>query len=302
MSLIELSQGWLVALIAVAISAVFVIALIRSRTGPGRRMAGVQRKSRLFSASERTFFESLSDALDYDFHIFAKVGMLEIIERGPKMSKSRFNKLSKELESERFDYVICKKKDLSVAAVIELECLDRRVKRARKQKRTALVSELCKASKLRLFYFDTRQNYVGTDIRRLITGRSKCAKKINRKSSNADVANRGQNAQNRANSALEKSQLSQAGLRHKRASHKRQSQNQSMLTEHIARNACPECHSELVTKVAVKGKYLGERFLTCRKYPYCEYRVPLNDPNVVNICAAKKSDSQSREGFSDWSS
>lgn len=267
-----LSQGWLLTAVAVLIAAMFAFALMRLRANASARVAGLQRKSRLFSVSERKFFESLSDALDYDFHIFAKVGILEIVERGPHMSKLKFKTLSNELENERFDYVVCKKSDLSVSAVIELECFDRRISRSRKQKRNALISELCKASKLRLFYFDTRQDYLGMDIRRLITGSSKCAKPVEKK-------------EKEAHSAMEMSELS--------TSH-------SMVTEHVGQKSCPDCHSQLITKVAIKGKHIGERFLMCRKYPYCEYRVPLNKPNVVNIRSAGAQAAELRKGFSDW--
>lgn len=272
----EFSQGWVLAGIASLIAVSFLFAIYKLRAGSAKRFNGLQRKSRLFSVSERKFFESLSDALDYDYHIFAKVGVLEIIDKGPQMGKARFRRLQKELHSERFDYVVCKKSDLSVSAVIELECFDRRMPRARKRKRDAMISEICKASKLRLFYFDTRQDYLGMDIRRLITGSSKCAKtdKSKRQRSNLDRA------------GLEQSELIES---------------QSMITEHVGQNSCPQCHAELVTKVAVKGEHIGERFLICRKYPYCDYRVLLNDPNVVSIRSAGAQAAEIRKGFSDWS-
>jgi len=264
------SQEWFIVLVAALIVTGFVVAFVRMRSNTTARVAGLQRKSRVFSVSERKFFESLSDALDYDFHIFAKVGVLEVIERSPQMSKGRFKRLSKQLEHERFDYVVCKKSDLSISAVIELECFDRRISRGRKSKRNNLIAELCKVSKLRLFYFDTRQDYLGLDIRRLITGSSKCAKDTQKKQDNSSVDD--------------------ADLSH----------SHSMMTESVGHNTCPDCHSELVTKVAVKGKHIGERFLMCRKYPYCEYRVLLNKPNVVNIRSAGNQAAEIRKGFSDW--
>lgn len=266
------SQGWLATAIAVVIAAVFIFSLMRLRANSAGHVSGIQKKSRLFSTSERNFFESLSDALDYDFHIFAKVGILEIVERGPQMSRTRFKRLSRALENERFDYVVCKKSDLSVSAVIELECFDRRISRTRKQKRDSLISGLCKVSNLRLFYFDTRQDYLGVDIRRLITGSSKCVKNVEKK-------------KRESHSSMEMSELSAS---------------QSMVTEHVGQKTCPDCHSQLITKVAVKGKHIGERFLMCRKYPYCDYRVPLNKPNVVNICSAGAQTSELKKGFSDW--
>lgn len=269
-----LSQGWLIILLVLVVSTVFIYALFSVRGSASTRVDGMKRRSRLFSASERKFFETLSDALDYDYHIFAKVSVLEIVESGPKISKGRFKSLSKELESERFDYVVCKKSDLSISAVIELECFDRGVSKKRKQKRSALISELCKTCKLRLFYFDTRQDYLGVDIRRLITGSSKVTKPVEPKE-----------AKNQR-PPLELSELCES---------------QSLITEHIGQNSCPDCHSELVTKVAMKGKHIGERFLMCRKYPYCEYRVLLKDRNVVNLRSAEAKAVVPKKGFSDWS-
>ena len=270
-----LNQWWFIAAVAICIALGFGLALARSSSNTKAHVSGLQRKSRLFSVSERKFFESLSDALDYDFHIFAKVGVLELLERGPKMSKGRYKRLVSELKNERFDYVVCKKSDLSVSAIIELECFDRRISRSKKQNRTALISELCKATKLRLFYFDTRQDYLGVDIRRLITGSSKCAKPQPKEHTSKPAQQATQQA----------SELT--------TSH-------SLLTEHLSQNNCPKCHSELVTKVAMKGDYIGERFLMCRKYPYCDHRVLIDDPNVVNIRSVSVQKSEIRKGFSDW--
>jgi ssDNA-binding Zn-finger/Zn-ribbon topoisomerase 1 len=67
---------------------------------------------------------------------------------------------------------------------------------------------------------------------------------------------------------------------------------------------CPQCNGEVVTKVAIKGKRIGEKFLMCRKYPYCDYRVPMDDQQVIqemhrDINANKRN--SERTGFGDWS-
>ncbi len=276
----ELSQEWIITAMVALIALGFLIAIVKLRSGSKLKFEGVQRKSRLFSVSERKFFESLSDALDYDYHIFAKVGVLEVIGKSAGMSKRRYRRLEQQLQSERFDYVVCRKTDLSVSAVIELECFDRRLPKGLKQKRNALISELCKASKLRLFYFDTRQDYLGMDIRRLITGSSKCATKKDDQKVSA---------------------ISRSGLSKKSLEMSEYAESASMVTEDLGHNKCPQCHSDLVTKVAVKGKHIGERFIICRKYPYCDYRLLLNDPNVVNIRSATAQATEIRKGFSDWS-
>ena len=56
--------------------------------------------------------------------------------------------------------------------------------------------------------------------------------------------------------------------------------------------------------MAVKGKRIGEKFLMCRKYPYCDYRVAMNDKMVAKQVKGDVSNGDStvvRPGFSDWS-
>jgi ssDNA-binding Zn-finger/Zn-ribbon topoisomerase 1 len=98
---------------------------------------------------------------------------------------------------------------------------------------------------LRLFYFDARADYTGLDICRLIIGKSKGDR------SNEDRL-----------SATHQSQLTIDNSSHSISGYAR---------------SCPKCRSEVVTKVSVKGRTIGEKFLMCRKYPYCDYRIAKKD-------------------------
>jgi len=230
----------------------------------------IQRRSRLLSPAEKKFFECLDSSLSEDYHIFTKVAMMDVIESIPTANVFESKQNKKKLAGECFDFVLCKKQDLSVFGIVELENFEKRSGHREKASREKLINAVCKAAHLRLFYFDVRQDYQGIDIRRLITGRSA-------KPSEPEI-----NGASRSQFTIDNS--SYAAFAKQRS--------------------CPQCNGEVVTKVAVKGKRIGEKFLMCRKYPYCDYRVAMNDKHVMEkmqrSSAHDKKVSQ-KPGFSDWS-
>ncbi|MFT5573150.1 MAG: ssDNA-binding Zn-finger/Zn-ribbon topoisomerase 1 [Cryomorphaceae bacterium] len=56
----------------------------------------------------------------------------------------------------------------------------------------------------------------------------------------------------------------------------------------------------MVTKVAVKESRIGEKFLMCRKYPYCDYKLPVSDEKVLKM-QKKEQHQAAKPGFGDWS-
>ncbi|MEM7359195.1 MAG: DUF2726 domain-containing protein [Pseudomonadota bacterium] len=230
----------------------------------------VQRRSRILSPAEKNFFECLVNALSDDYYIFTKVAMLDVVEMSPTAKFWESRRAKKRLSSECLDYVLCKKQDLSIFGVVELENFDKKSNQNEKVARERLINSVCKAAHLRLFYFDVRQDYQGVDIRRLVTGRS----------SNPILNSPG---------GASKSQFTI---------------DNSSYAAFAKQRTCPQCNGEVVTKVAVKGKRIGEKFLMCRKYPYCDYRVAMNDKTVIQKIQqkdAREEEVAQRPGFRDWS-
>jgi len=225
----------------------------------------LQRRSRLLSAAERNFFECLINSLGDEFFIFTKVRMLDIVEPTPSANWIEKKTVSQRLANECLDYVLCKPNDMSIFGVIELENFEKGTNKKMRASREKLVSDVCKTANLRLFYFDIRQDYRSMDIRRLVTGRS--ARKAEQ------------------NFSTHESQLNIDG---------------ASTSDFAKLRTCPKCHSEVVTKVAVKGKRIGEKFLMCRKYPYCDYQLSMNDAKVVKM-QQKEAQQAKKPGFSDWS-
>lgn len=264
MALSEIVNGWVpwASVICIVLSFMFFFGW---RGLLQRADFAVQRKSRMLSTAEKNFFECLTNALSDDFYIFTKVRVLDVVESSPAATNIEKKSLMKKLVNQSLDYVLCKKHDLSIFGVVELENFEKSDDKKGKRNREKMVSEVCETANLRLFYFDIRQDYQDMDIRRLVTGRARTSS------------------------------------RHITPTHQSQLTIDGASTSDFAKTrACPKCHSEVVTKVAVKGDKIGEKFLMCRKYPYCDYKVSHSDANVARI-AQRKESIAAKPGFRDWS-
>jgi len=233
----------------------------------------IQRKSRMLTIAERNLFDCLVDALSEKYFVFAKVGIKDIVEASSSATPFDVKYINKELNGSYFDFVLCKQSDMSIFAVVEVEHSERsrhKRKNSRKLKqRDKLINRVCNSANLKLFYFDVRQDYKSMDIARLITGTSK------RESVPQDRS-----------SPTHQSQLTIDNSSHSVAGHVRN---------------CPKCRSEVVTKVAVKGSNIGEKFLMCRKYPYCDYRISMKDLESMRKLEQEEGRKSKSEGFKNWS-
>jgi len=63
--------------------------------------------------------------------------------------------------------------------------------------------------------------------------------------------------------------------------------------------SCPKCYSEVVVKIAVKGENIGEKFLMCRKYPYCDYQLPVKDVLLKQL-QEKEEQRRGKAGYRNW--
>jgi len=244
----------------------FLIKWLRSQAG-----SAVQRRSRILSNAERSFYDELCSALEDDYVVFPKMAMSDVIEPEPQLSNFAKPHLEEILDGERFDFVLASRMNMSVFGVVELEhsgaakpAQEGREQKARNEK----IAKLCEKAGVRVFYFDARQNYKNLDLSRLIIGRSK------------------QSEEEARMSPTHQSQLTIDTPSHSIHGHSR---------------SCPKCHSEIVTKVAVKGTDIGEKFLMCRKYPYCDYRVAIKDLERMREIEREENKKVSSGVYNKWS-
>jgi len=226
-------------------------------------------KKRMLSVDEQNFLKNLERALEGDYYIFAKVRLLDITKFDVHSNWINQRAVKKQLQDLCADFVLCKKSDMSISGIVELEKFNKRV--ALKQYREKLLSSVCNKADIRLFYFDARQDYSGMDLCRLITGKSK------------------QTKDSRLAVSADPSMVSLA-------------EGDSMMeTEAVEKiRSCPKCYSEVVVKIAVKGDNIGEKFLMCRKYPYCDFQLPVKDV-LLKKMQEKEDNRRRKAGYRSWS-
>ena len=230
-------------------------------------------KSRVLTVDEQNFLKSLERALSDQYYIFAKNRLSDIVTFDKNANAINKREMAKKMKGLYADFVLCKKTDMSVLGVIELEKFDKYTSLKKKERREKLLSSVCRAADIRLFYFDGRQNYAQMDLCRLITGRSKSKPKTK---------------DNRLQVSPEASMMSV------------EDGDSMMDIEALDKvSSCPKCYSKVVVKVATKGENIGEKFLMCRKYPYCDYQLPIKDIMVQEM-QDKEDSRRSKAGYRNW--
>jgi len=252
---------WII--LSIIITLVILLSVVLWAVFSKPKKLSLQKKSRLLTPAEKSFFECLVKELSDEFYLFGKMSVLDVVKPFSSLSSLQKGKHARFFKGVCFDYVICKRHDMSIYGVIELENFDRT-----DNKREILINKICKSANLKLFYFDVKQNYEGVDIKRLITGKSSVKKK----------AKQNQAAQQRSQMTID----------------------DSSYAVFSKRKVCPKCNGEVAVKVAVRGDNIGEKFLMCRKYPYCDYKMSLTDKKVIDIKRRDLEESK-RSGFKDWS-
>jgi len=272
MTLSDFNVGWpiiLGLLLVFGVGAWLALGWINSTR---KKSFDIQKKSRLLTVGERKLFACLSDALSESYLIFAKVAMNEVVEPNSGVRLLDLKRIESELKDRHFDFILCDRSDMSIFGVIEIEHSksdsNQKSTPIRDKQRERLITQVCKSANLKLFYFDVRQDYKNMDISRLITGKSKRAVEEDRMS------------------PTHQSQLTIDNSSHSIAGHVRN---------------CPKCRSEIVTKVSVKGSNIGEKFLMCRKYPYCDYRVSMKDLESLRKLEREEEKKSGSKGFKNWS-
>lgn len=117
----------------------------------------------LFTPAERFFLGVLSELLDDSLLVFGKVRLADIIrargdlERGDKTRA--FNKIG----AKHVDFVLCRRPDLSIVGVIELDDLSHL--RADRRERDAFVDAALNAAGIPILHVKTRRRYSSAQLK-----------------------------------------------------------------------------------------------------------------------------------------
>ena len=266
--IIELILG-LVAIIA----SFFVLKLLVSYVY--RNELPLNLNKRMLSVDEHKFLNCLERELGDEYFIMPKVRFTDFSHLDSTANFLVQRTVSNKVSNICADFVLCRKKTLGILGVVELEKFDKSITSRQKQKREKLISSMCNNMGIKLYYFDSRQDYSGIDIRRLITGRTRRISSQNKPQSSNTIDKSSMLVSVDAHSVVED------------------------LSKTQKKRSCPKCYAEVTTKMAVKGDSIGEKFLMCRKYPYCDYKVSLKDDSIKEM-EKKEHASLKKAGYNKW--
>ena len=250
-------MGWIILVIAVVILVVVVTTGVKrkKKTEPlpldelsqtssvdsSSKEYSYQKVNGLFSAAERSFFGVLIQAVDENAQVFGKVRVADVITPRKNGSKSDWQKAFNKVSRKHFDYLLCDKNDLSVLCAIELN--DRSHNSRVRKERDQFLESACKSADIPLVQVSAKAAYSIAEIQSCISVYLPItqAHNIDQESSIAAL-----------NSGM------------------KQSENEINKT-------CPKCSSEMLKKIAKKGKNTGNEFWACSAFPKCRYSKEINE-------------------------
>jgi len=111
----------------------------------------------LLSPAERSFFGVLNKAVDDSVIVFSKVRIADTLRPQKGLNRSDRQRAFNRISSKHFDFVLCRKHDISVLCVIELN--DSSHNSQKRQKRDSLLREICDSAHLPLIEITARRTY-----------------------------------------------------------------------------------------------------------------------------------------------
>ncbi|MGO2090147.1 MAG: DUF2726 domain-containing protein [Oceanisphaera sp.] len=226
----------------------FIKLRIDAQSDSAKKNHPYRRLNAIFTPAERSFFGVLSQAVDDEALIFGKVRVADVLTPQRSTVKGVWQTAFNKISAKHFDFVLCRKDDLTFLCAIELD--DRSHNNAKRQLRDVFLEQACESATFPLIRFPAKSAYKVSDVREAVSaflisdqtaGAASTLSVEPRTSSEANKLNTIDQAD--SNFALQ-------------AAHKK---------------VCPKCTSEMKLRVAKKGDSVGNKFWGCTAFPKCRH-------------------------------
>lgn len=225
----------IITLIVIAIIAVIIVKLLQNNNISPNDFP-YQKIDTLFSPAERSFLGVLNQAIGKQVQIFGKVRVADVITPQKGRSRSDWQKAFNKISGKHFDFLVCNKKDLSVLCAIELD--DKSHNSKKRQERDAFLQGASKSAGLSLIQIPAQATYSINEIQQLFASILPAE------------------TTNHLEPELESTSTQETPV---------------SKTPETEEQLCPKCSSNMVKKVAKKGKNVGNEFWACRAFPKCRH-------------------------------
>ena len=213
---------------------IVILFFVLNRRGSQKSHFPYESREVIFSAAERSFFGVLVQAVGEDAVVLGKVRIADVMKPRKGLNRSDWQKAFNRISAKHFDYVVCTPDTLSVIAVIELN--DRSHAKAKRMERDQFVEGACSSAGITLHRVKARAAYNVVSLKELIFPPVPAIE-----SEFVPIGN---------------TMGARVGVQSE---------------DSVQEARCPKCSSELVRRVAKKGKQKGTEFLGCSAFPKCRY-------------------------------
>jgi len=250
-------MDWMYFLGIVVFVALIIGLAFLKRLLPSQKIALPYRKlDALLTPAERSFFGVLQLAIKARLLIFAKVRVADILTTAKGLSNSERQSAFNRIKAKHFDFVLCDPDHLGVVCVLELD--DKSHKKASRQQRDNFLDSACEAAGVPLIHFQAKAAYAQTEIEKTLEPYLPRLEKV------AITVN----PESAITATIEKPELERGAVATSAQPSKTTVVND---VEPSKPQSCPKCSSDLVKRVAKKGKNAGNKFLACSAYPKCRF-------------------------------
>jgi ssDNA-binding Zn-finger/Zn-ribbon topoisomerase 1 len=231
-------MNWI--LLIVIVAAVCAILIIQKNKKPTVEGFPYEQRGKLFSAAERSFYRVLCKAAAGNAVVFGKVRVADIVKPTKGLDRGGWQRAFNRIAAKHFDFLLCKPDDLSVISAIELD--DGSHGKKKRTERDQFLNGVCEAVGITLHRFKASSGYQMGKIRGvLFPGTEPVIPKPAPEIENGNE------------------------------------EQPSAPVDDKPKQLCPKFSSELVKKVAKKGKHAGNVFMAYSAFPNCRYIAKLKE-------------------------
>jgi len=158
-------MGWFFLVVAILVFFVVVIVFVKLGGNKGDVSTALQYQKLdvLFTPAERSFFGVLKLAVNDDVEVFGKVRVADVITPKKGLGRSLWQKSFNKISAKHFDFLLCKKDDLSPFCAIELN--DSSHNNKKRQERDEFLTGACLSAELPLVQVKAKAAYNISEIR-----------------------------------------------------------------------------------------------------------------------------------------
>jgi Protein of unknown function (DUF2726) len=150
-------------LVVIVVVALLALALLQKASRSRKLGLPYEKAEGLFSPAERQFLNVLDAPLGSDYRIFGKVRIGDIAKVKPGLGASARQGALNRIAYKHFDYVVCRRSDLAVVCVVELN--DKSHSTSKVAARDGFVNDLCKTIEVPLLSVQAKRAYSQQELR-----------------------------------------------------------------------------------------------------------------------------------------